>query len=441
MYRVLFEPPTDAIAGLATGQLERVGSVIRHAGSGRIAYHLREVSAIPTSTFPIKGLPPTIQQHLGLASSATSVLNLGATVAFGAATIHKLNKIDRKMDRIIEKLDVMESKLDELNLKVQKLSWAVDLGFASTLRSLSVLERFGEAEIIGQLTSASQSAWSCQFLEPGSPQRMMRIENALSTVGVATERLAHIAYAELDACIEALEKSQKLNPSIQVGEDVFKALLRIRQLAVACSLRAHIMCESSDVYSAAALLKVHSARLNTLLNQLARTYLKVGELDIYQQLLSSNLSSIVPTARLDYWVNRFDPSIGGVFGLMDAIRSKGEASRTLSRTSSGSSAGDAAVQIFSGVGKFLAAASESRPANSSKNNSVEAADSVVGGFIDLVDACWEDIDRLCGHAIEMEHASTEASSWQDYRQSLLLEDAPSEAAIAFIGKERVGVVA
>lgn len=437
MYSVLFEPPASAIAGLTTGKLERIGAVIRDTNTKKIAYQMRETSAVPSSTrFLGQGLPPQLQQAMGLAFPAVSMLNLGATVAFGAATLHKLNKIDQKLDRISEKLDVVEAKIDELSAKVQKIAWAVDIGFASTLRALGILERFAEAEIIGQLTSAAQSAWSCQFLEPGSPQRMMRIENALSNVGVATERLAHIAYSELEAALESIQKSRAKKPSLKVNEDVFKALMRMRQLAVACSVRANIMCESGDLFSGAALTKNHSERLGSVLKDIGQAYLNVGKLDVYKQLTDSSLADAIPASRLDYWTKRFDPSVDGALGLMDALRRNGDFSARSSDVDE-ETTNDPLVNAIFGVSAALGGFSRPTPESEPKNRKkAKAADPTVVGFFDLVDSCWEDVDRLSGYALEMDLASKEASSWQEYRECLLLEEIPDETPIVFFSRER-----
>lgn len=77
---------------------------------------------------------------------------------------------------------------------------------------------------------------------------MMRIENALSNVSVATERLAHITYSELEAARETIQDPRK-ETILEGKRRRFKALMRMRQLAVACGVRANIMCESGDLFS------------------------------------------------------------------------------------------------------------------------------------------------------------------------------------------------
>ncbi|WP_199051939.1 hypothetical protein [Aquitalea sp. ASV15] len=52
-------------------------------------------------------------------------------------------------------------------------------------------------------------------------------------------------------------------------------------------------------------------------------------------------------------------------------------------------------------------------------------------FFDLVDGCWEDLDRLSGSALEMESVVNGAGSWQAHLELLWLETVPDEATIAW----------
>lgn len=245
MQNVVFEVPAENIIGLATGRLRRIGPVIRETETGRIVNYMRETSVLPVQNVHLaSGMVPQLQNMLALASPVLPLLNLGATMAFGAATLSKLGKMDRKLDRIEQKIDIIDAKLDELSAKINRIEWAVDVGFASTLRSLGVLERYAEASINGKLTAAAQAAWSAQFLEPESTQRMVRIENALANAGEATEQLALLVYGMLESALMQIRKSRTKKASLSVGEDAVSALQRMRQLIVACSVRANILCES-----------------------------------------------------------------------------------------------------------------------------------------------------------------------------------------------------
>ena len=109
--QLTFDVPPKIRDGLALGEYYRTGGVIRDAAEhtgGQIVMHLREISATPLSNsqFP---------NFLGMAGNVCSVLNLGATVAFGVAILHKLGKMDKKLNLILDNID--------------KLQWTVDMGF------------------------------------------------------------------------------------------------------------------------------------------------------------------------------------------------------------------------------------------------------------------------------------------------------------------------
>lgn len=436
-------PPAVELA-LLRGTAMRKGSVVWE--KGRIIAHLRECSAVPSSSRHLaQGLSPQLSNALNMACPAVSMLNLGATVAFGAATLHKLNKIDKKLDMISEKLDIIDAKIDELNAKVQRIAWAVDIGFATTLRSLGILERYAESEIIGQLTSAAQSAWSCQFLEPGNQQRMIRIENARALSSVASERLTHIAMSELSAAKDIMISGRKKKTVVKVPEELLKAMMRLRQAAVANSLNASVMAESGDLYTASAITKGHSEHMFSMLKEIGSAYLDIGNIDIYGQLVTSGFIQAMPAERLDIWVKRFDPEMGGALGLMDALRSENCVANV-------KSTGD--INYADKMGGSLALASSlafvalsfSNAKNTTDNETLETAsrkrhpkgqiaEPSAVAFFDLMDSCWEDVDRLNGYAHELDFAATSAISWQDYRQALMLSDASEDGGLVFLNIE------
>lgn len=57
---------------------------------------LRETSASPIDTRKLPAQGPN--KLLGMVGHTASILNLGATVAFGAATLTKLSRIEEKLD-------------------------------------------------------------------------------------------------------------------------------------------------------------------------------------------------------------------------------------------------------------------------------------------------------------------------------------------------------
>lgn len=399
--------------GLINGSMERIGGVVREKGSQKIVAFLRESGAVPTSSRMLgEALPQQLSQALHLNMPVPSLVTLGATVAFGAAALYKLNKIDKKLDRIGEKLDIVESKIDELNAKVDRLSWSVDVGFASTLRALGVLERSLENEIKAQLTSAAQAAWSCQFLSPESPQRMMRIEQARSIASVATERLVQTAMDKLTFTKMLLQARGEGTAMLHAGEKYpLEFLAHVRKAVIAIDLNAKIMAESGDTYAAAAIINEQYEKLRGALLSIGRAYLGVdnGEgvrsLAIYGDLMNSAYADVMPTGRLDAWVMRFDPEMGGALGVYDRLRRENRLSSSPN-------------EDWEGYW-------------SSEEHRTKAI-SFAGQLFDLLDTCWEGVDRLGGHAHEFSVAAKYFSSWQEYRDTVALRDIPEESPLVFM---------
>ena len=130
---IVLDIPDEVIAKLATGEYKRVGGVIQDK-DGRIVMWLKEGCLSPSSPKELPtGLPSNMGDMLKLTGAAASILNLGATIAFGMETLSRLEKIDGKLDIIVE-------KLDELGRKIDKIQWSVDIGFANTFQSLEYLK-------------------------------------------------------------------------------------------------------------------------------------------------------------------------------------------------------------------------------------------------------------------------------------------------------------
>ena len=347
---VNFGLPEQVAAKLVTGEYNRVGGVIQDA-QGRVACWLRETSPFPLSPDQMSPcLPNNAHQILNMAGSVGSVLNLGATVAFGAATLSKLGEMDGK-------LNVIVAKLGELERKVDRVQWSVDIGFANTLQSLELLKEYQEIEIAGALNSAAGLAWSCQFLEPGSTQRTMRIEQAFASATQATEKLLLLADREMAKAIDwmrerrkeaasykhepipaitllkqkrererlqremggsyqddhllAEEKKSRGIGDFRMEDFVIGALQRLRQANAACALSAAISAESGDLDTASFTLEKEHGRLFGLLERIGRSFLASKGASVYDALLDGSMKDSMPAGRIDLWARRFDPECGG----------------------------------------------------------------------------------------------------------------------------------
>ena len=283
--QISFEIPESIAAGLALGKYERVGGVIRDASNGQVVTWLRETAVSPLNP---NNLANTLPSHAGKLLSMTggvaSILNLGATVAFGITTLKKLesietnlvhtnakldnlsyglNQANAKLDILNQKSDIIISKLGELNQRLKNFEWSVDIGFINTFQALEDIKQYQEIELAGELNSAASIAWSCQFLEPNSVQRITRIENAFHTISNVKEKLLLHTANDMQQAIEWMQDYRLENADFNIDESVIKTLYRLRQTIAACSLAATISAEAGDLYSAEnKLAKIHEISLS-----------------------------------------------------------------------------------------------------------------------------------------------------------------------------------
>ncbi len=105
---VNFEIPKNIAERLFTGEYERVGGVIRHSKNGKVVMWMKETGISPRSaSFLSNGSP--LLSTLSMVGNVTSVLNLGATIGFGVATLKKLGDLETGLSEISAKQDVLQS--------------------------------------------------------------------------------------------------------------------------------------------------------------------------------------------------------------------------------------------------------------------------------------------------------------------------------------------
>lgn len=395
---VLLEIPNDVAGRIATGELERVGGVVRDRSSGKVVMWLRETTASPMNPeqFPMTKL----NELLRIGGHSASILNLGATVAFGVATLKKLSRIEGK-------IDVMNSKLDELNQKMQKLQWTVELGFANTLQALEGIKQYQEVELAGELNSAASLAWSCQFLEPNSNQRMTRIENALHTASNVKEKLLIHAQQEVSRATEKILERRKTDCGFSFEDEIVISMFRLRQAVAATALCASISAESDDLYTAGSKLGKELELLGNLHLALGQAALNSDE-KVYRVLLSAEFSDLMPVTRIDSWSKRYDKNENGLFGAMDLFRRNTE------------SPAPQFGAFWGGGGLYgRRIADNAINANTSK-------------FVDLLDGIDSDINRLCGYQAEYKVGSDLGLNIQQYRDLFRIDEVPDRDAILFL---------
>lgn len=413
---VSFEIPEDVAGKLATGEYKRVGGVIQNK-NGEIVMWLKEGSLSPSSPEVLsQDLPLNMPNMLKLAGATASILNLGATIAFGMETLSRLDKIDEKLDIIIE-------KLDEIKRKIDKLQWTVDVGFANTFQALKSLEKYQEIELAGELNSAVSLAWSCQFLEPESPQRMMRIEQALAKSSGVVEKLLLHTEMEMNKAIDWMRQKRQQSSDFEFDNSIIQSLFRFRQTCIACSVNASINAEAGDTYAVSVKLLKDQKKLFNLLYQLANVCISSSNYEPYKVLLDKNMLEYMPIERIGLWIERFD-SGKSLNTVLDILRKEGFSSNNqqVSKNSLYSNNNLKFGAIFS----IMEGMEESK----------KQTDRNINTFFDLVDGAYEDLERLKGYSLEYDAMHSMNLSIHEYRKMLQVNELQDEKKLIFISLKK-----
>ncbi|MDP3010484.1 MAG: hypothetical protein Q8N30_15635 [Methylococcales bacterium] len=585
--QVNLKMPENVNNKLLTGEYQRVGGVIRDAANKRIVHLLRETSISPNEPNNLT-LP-----SLSMFGNVASVLNLGATVAFGIgtfqklgrveaslyeanqslgrtetkidhlndktsdilektvnfgmATLHKLGRVESslydanqslgrtetKIDHLhdktsdildktinfgmatLQKLGGIESKIDkasqvlwrvdskvdkanrtlgrvesrvgvinnksniaieklgELGQRAEKLQWTVELSFIQTLQTLENIKEFQEIELVGDLDSAANMAWTCQFLAPDSPQRMTRIENAFHTVSKVKAKLLLHTENEMQAAIEWMQKKRSSNFDFSIDDSVITALYRLRQTVVACALSASISAEADDLQAASSNLAKEQKRLFTLLYQLASLALS-SDARSYQTLLSEAYQNVMPSSRLNSWINRFDTHLSGLEDMIELLRINGFSSQKSTMPAEIQRVFDYSDRLEKEYSRLQKLHRKTLLANKdlSELNSMEMTEEKLEKirselddlrpdkislfseladnfrnitsnkinantdiFFDLIDGLYEDLQRLKGYELEYQTAANLNMSIHEYREFLRIDEIPENENLVFFTVE------
>jgi hypothetical protein len=414
---VVFDIPTEVTAKLATGEYKRVGGVIQ-GNDGQVKMWLKEGGLSPSSPEELStGLSSKMGEILKLTGAAASILNLGATIAFGMQTLSKLNKIDQKLNIIIEKLDEIERKID-------KVQWSVDIGFANTFQALEYLKKYQEVELAGELNSAVSLAWSCQFLEPESNQRLIRIEQALSKSSGVVEKLLLHTEIEMNKAIEWMRQKRSGSSDFEIDDSVIQALFRFRQTCIACSVNASINAEAGDTYTVSIKLLKDQKKLFNLLYQLVNIGINSSNNESYKTLLDKSMLESMPIERIGLWIERFD-SENTLNNVLEQLRKEGFSSNN-QLSSQSSYSDDGFSNIFASSGFF---------SNISSNSLREIKKPIANNtniFFDIVDGAYEDLERLKGYSLEYGAMHSMNLSIHEYRKMLQIDELPDGKKLIFI---------
>ena len=397
--------PPDISHGLFVGKYVRRGSVIQHAvgteNAGKTVAWLREASRNPVASNAM-GLPASMMSGLQLSGSICSFLNLGATVAFGIATL-------RKLDRISGKIADVDKKIDSLLLKVDRIQWAIDVGFD---RLESFLDSLANEQILRQLKTAAHLASVAQAIAPTSSARTPIFANALTEATSAFEGFyQHIS--DSSAVKKTLSQSD-LWRILDEAEEPLKFLNRFRLAVLAANTRAAICAELKEIDIAAETLEKDIQLLTNILRPVGTRALQ-GPTIIYDVLLNQlNADKISPTD-VGRIAARFDSRCPN--GLPDIIRLLQKKDR-----------GDHLAFHRECPGRDQTSFSWQGSAVTPPNLSALLR------LVTELDGAWEDLERLDGHLQEYKEASLLHLSIQDYREKLKIDSVPDDNLLVVIAK-------
>lgn len=418
---IMLEIPDEINRKLATGECKRIGGVIIEEKTGKVVTWLRETS--PEAMKEVPKVPNSKLDYLGTIGHIASIINLGATVAFGFKTLEKLDQID-------EKLDIIIAKLEELNNRIKHLQWTVEVGFANTLQALEVNKRHHEFQISGDLSGAANVAWSCQFLEPNSHQRITRIENAYNTVTTAKETILLHTNEEVCNAIKWIESKDIEDHNFIFDENVIKSLYRLQQAIVACSLQASISSEANDLFAASSQLKMDYTRLYSLFIEIVKIFFDKGA-SVYRVLLGESCANFMSAERLGVYAEQFLLDTNNLAGIIELLRKEGFPDKELvSQASSNDTGGGpymAATSVL-GASFIIAHTLQVNEDDGASNQTYGLID-----FFDLIDGIAIDLDKLNGHGEEYKAASELNLTVHEYRDLLCLDDVEGVSSnLAFI---------
>ena len=372
-----------AASGILNGSLSVVGSVVRHAQGakkGRIFEHLiREIPSDGQSELSPLGVlgnltgmgmrvaksSVNILEGLTVAGNVCSILNLGATVAFGVIICRKLSR---------------------LHQNVENLQWSVDLGFER-------LEQRFNSQTMGELQGAASLMDGAQELEPEGSSRAHQIQHALGISGVATKKLLNVATADVNRFSENLP-----GPAVKRFDHLKIARATIHQLrmaAAATQLHAMISAEATQIRKASHELKVHRTRIvdaGHLLGQGVLFGKHAGALDFFRLMVMQADPGRIPYSRLQRWYRLFAHGPADKLELAEIIRKAEQ---------SGVTPPKALPQI---------------PAD-------------LYHVADEADGLLADLDRLEGMALELESCADRKLSWKEYRELLSVKEDPKGARL------------
>jgi len=385
------ECPENVLMGLIRGKYSREGGTIREAASGRIVTLLREANLSPMRAIDL--VPSNLCKILQLASAATSLLNLGATVGFGIATLRRLNAIKEQLGRI-------EHRLDEIK-------WVVELSFLHTLQVLRIaegLQQILEQKILTDLESAAELADGAQDFEPGSPQRINRLENALTLATTASRYLLTRSVEEMSRLGDEFSKMRRARYR-QLGNlpEAAKVLQRFRHTCLAVSLKATIEADAGGVTRAGKSLAKDHQKLEEILKHFALPYFRRENYFVYDYLVHRHWKGQITFSRILNLVKMYDPEV------------KDE---------------DEFVELL-----MMNDCADAHPIFEQPKDWHKEAMPKMSQVFELLEGATTDMDRVRGLVNELGLVSAKEMRLQDYREQLAVREVPKIGQLVYFELE------
>ncbi len=411
--KTYLEMPEKITCGLVHGTLKRTGSVVREHLSGKIVAHLREASLMP------QHILETTQSTLLGFNAVPSLLNLGATVAFGFATILKLNKIsralvesDRNLGKINRKLYEVDRKLAEIQGQLGQIQWSIDCVYtiarSAWLESIEIRQILGDS-IHAELLTASDLAQKAQLLEPDSNKRFQMLILAQSHATHAHNQIKLNSEREIEKATHELSrrrdtgKYRELLPNSDAHETL-RALRSFRNSIKSASLKCLIGAEAGFIDSEVASIHAFVRESEEILKEFGYAFFRPQKLIHY-----------------DYFLNPY-------CGIQQRDQSKRISGSRLARLASKV---DPEANSLDSILELLQKAEyrDYHPLNSDTRgwNWIVGLSEI---FFEL-ESAFEDHDRLSGHLAELEFCSQSKISIQDYRSKYEVNELPEVGSLVY----------
>lgn len=439
-------------AGLATGEMQFSGGIVQWAAGtprhGQVVAWLRETNLQPAPPSILARALGPLSKILYIGGAVASVLNLGATIAFGVNTSRRLEQLE----------STVKDGTRQLKAHVDALSWTLDHGLRNMATEVDKLRQQLQSIADDQeltrwtcLQDASRIAWNAQAFQPGSSKRGQLLQ-------IAYGQASPIAAYKLDRaelCAKLLCEllvSHRGSPSRlrAITKEHVASVQALRQASLASALRAAIEADFMSPGIAAQTVAADAKRLSAIVMAVGRAFVRGSNVDepahcfVYDDLLQACHRDAFPFERVMRLAARFDPIIRDPAALFTALRESPTiapihpitcANRTwvdISRAASQFASTTLSLldervaqhpAVAEAAHAFAAFPTYAGPCGWRHGESTMGENApVVYAFVDALDGASEDVARLLGHAAEYAEAERLGLTLESYRSTLAIPD-------------------